>query len=295
MLTAVSSAPVLNAIVKSRGLTPASSGMSEVSDCQTQRQRLVGDAVVDHRSSVKARMIGDFDVEQADGPSPVLASVENEQGQVNETDQPSGPAAAEPSEQVCVKLACDVCDATFLYLSRLKTHMQSHDERALFSCDDCGGDFKYKSNLNRHRRTLHDETHHFACSVCSWRFATNDKLQNHIEMHKTSRLPECPECSITCGSGRALHIHMATRHSGVYDVEYAAHSGDSGIKKRKSDHCTHVRHEKQCKSSECNNTQKSPLLLRQRTETCHDQQTETEPMTRDEHQPSTSNACVNKS
>ena len=62
------------------------------------------------------------------------------------------------------KFKCGICRKTYLYLSKLKEHMQVHFQPK-FNCDKCPKQFHYKGNLKQHMM-IHSGVKPFECNTC---------------------------------------------------------------------------------------------------------------------------------
>lgn len=284
---------ILNTTAGLRSLLSAGSEMSEVPGCQTQR--LLNNAVVDHRSSIQARTIGDFGIESAGMHACVSAAVKDKQDWTGKTGQSSGLATAEPSGYVKNRYVCNICGFIGARASRLQDHMIKHDEHPALSCEECGNTFKFKRCLIRHQKVLHNKACNFVCCTCMRRFSADTDLQKHVDSaHGTNKAFKCTQCPMTYNCKASLKRHM-TGHYGGFQMKCFVCSAVFTDNTKLNRH-VHRRHKGQCKCTFCNNdTRQSSCLLRPHVEVRHDQRIKTKSMATDEHQPSTSNTCVNKS
>ncbi|XP_063229319.1 zinc finger protein 300-like [Bacillus rossius redtenbacheri] len=135
---------------------------------------------------------------------------------------------------------CDKCSATFLYLSRLKSHMLNHDGERPYSCDQCKMTFKLKGNLATHQIS-HVDDRPFLCSDCGRSFKMKTTLQKHRKIHNTGapgaaqqqdeaeeqqqvtdgtdegisrkKKIKCPYCDMSFNSSFGLSVHLVI-HTG---------------------------------------------------------------------------------
>ncbi|KAI9372797.1 hypothetical protein BJX61DRAFT_533686 [Aspergillus egyptiacus] len=126
------------------------------------------------------------------------------------------------------------CNETFRKHSTLQKHVLSvHLKQKPFQCshndpetgEKCTMAFETAGHLRAHESRIHTEKR-FSCAECSQRveqesqpsmappitFPTYSLLQAHI---RTAHPPQCPNCSVTCSTGRELRRHLEVAHGNV--------------------------------------------------------------------------------
>ncbi|XP_055906360.1 zinc finger protein Xfin-like isoform X2 [Eupeodes corollae] len=81
---------------------------------------------------------------------------------------------------------CLHCSKEFLYSSRLKKHMRSHNSKP-YSCSSCSKGFKLSAQLRNHIDVAHRNIKPFKCEECPRTFSFPSKLKEHLRSHKGGR------------------------------------------------------------------------------------------------------------
>ena len=114
-------------------------------------------------------------------------------------------------------------DVGFLTLSLVCLHLRRYLQEKPFICDICSHPFHQKPNLDRHRATVHSETHAFVCEACGIAFSRRSMLKTHAqETHHNMQRHECMICREVFSVKRDLTAHIRSAHPG-----YPTSSGSS--------------------------------------------------------------------
>ncbi|XP_055850569.1 uncharacterized protein LOC129915129 [Episyrphus balteatus] len=146
---------------------------------------------------------------------------------------------------------CPKCDREFLYTSRLKKHMRSHNSKP-YMCTTCSKTFKLQAQLKNHIDSIHRNIKPFKCEECPRTFSFPSKLKEHLRSHKGSikvtptptptstpasshrdiKIFECDECPRTFYFPSKLKEHLRSHKTknltSYYEepTEFAKHIGD---------------------------------------------------------------------
>jgi len=140
----------------------------------------------------------------------------------------------EPSLKKNKRYQCDLCDKDFRHVKFLKLHKKTqHDEGTLdrtldplvspyvdphdqiFECDICGTRLYSKKTFythkSRHKQTLREfgsENPSHECDTCHKFFWTEEKLENHREIHELVRPYSCSVCRSWFSNEMRLRRHL---------------------------------------------------------------------------------------
>lgn len=103
------------------------------------------------------------------------------------------------------KFVCTVCNASFVRLTRLNSHMAIHTDIRHHKCDQCDITFAMKWDLTLHQR-IHLRT--FECEFCQKVFNARTKLERHRRTHTGERPFQCQYCSKAFSEKRNLENHI---------------------------------------------------------------------------------------
>ncbi|XP_051170858.1 zinc finger protein 271-like isoform X10 [Leptopilina boulardi] len=107
---------------------------------------------------------------------------------------------------------CEVCGKKFKVRGDLTTHMRLHSEPAAV-CDVCGRTYKNSRYLYLHQRYAHFTTA-FPCNVCKRFMATQENLDQHIQLHHSHKERViCDECGKSYSSRDTLKRHIRYVHN----------------------------------------------------------------------------------
>ncbi|XP_053688039.1 zinc finger protein 729-like [Sabethes cyaneus] len=113
---------------------------------------------------------------------------------------------------------CEVCGVVFRTTSRLKRHMESHDNERKYACEQCPVRFNTTNALRNHFIRVHLAIRH-ACDYCEKTFDQKIALRDHIErIHHIQCTFICDICVITYDSRQKLEAHKQ-RHSNPKPME----------------------------------------------------------------------------
>ncbi|XP_058834548.1 zinc finger protein 37 [Topomyia yanbarensis] len=102
---------------------------------------------------------------------------------------------------------CDVCGVMFRTSSRLKRHMESHDNERKYACEQCPVRFNTTNALRNHYIRVHLAIRH-ACDHCDKSFDQKIALRDHIErVHHIQCNFICDICVMTFDSQQKLELH----------------------------------------------------------------------------------------
>ncbi|KAL3267908.1 hypothetical protein HHI36_007046 [Cryptolaemus montrouzieri] len=130
---------------------------------------------------------------------------------------------------------CDYCAEIFNKKRLLLQHLKiSHSEKCIIKrnenytrqlrkstemdqkhvCTNCKQSFEFIKHLERHcRDTGHAFPKRFSCEVCSKKFLSNTRLNDHMRIHNNERPYKCNECDMTFTLSSNLKRHKK-RHTG---------------------------------------------------------------------------------
>ncbi|XP_030852221.1 zinc finger protein 37-like [Strongylocentrotus purpuratus] len=93
-----------------------------------------------------------------------------------------------------IKYTCEVCGQRFYDTRRIKSHVESHKERA-FKCEECGKGFIRAYQLKNHKKTVHSNAGHCLCEVCGSAFKSQGNLKQHnLTVHTDVYKYSCNVC-----------------------------------------------------------------------------------------------------
>ncbi|XP_034023233.1 zinc finger protein ZXDC [Thalassophryne amazonica] len=106
------------------------------------------------------------------------------------------------------------CGWAFATSYKLKRHLQSHDKQRPHTCqlEGCGRRFTTVYNLKAHVK-VHEQDNAFICEICSERFRSATRLNNHQRVHFEPQRPhkcEFPGCEKAFITFSALFSHNRT-------------------------------------------------------------------------------------
>jgi hypothetical protein len=109
----------------------------------------------------------------------------------------------------CAWEGCSVCVKS---KHRLKEHLRSHTQERVMACPTCGSLFANATKMFDHiQRQADANAHHYECSHCNKRCATERLLRDHMRQHVNHY--RCPFCDKTCPNPSSLRTHVRYRHT----------------------------------------------------------------------------------
>lgn len=105
---------------------------------------------------------------------------------------------------------CEVCHKGFKNKSRLKTHMDIHNE-CVYKCPDCGLELNTRRTLVQHR-LVHSDEKRFKCNFCEAAFKRSKALKNHLILHTGLRPYKCKFCNKAFSNGSNCRAHKKRAH-----------------------------------------------------------------------------------
>lgn len=119
------------------------------------------------------------------------------------------------------KFQCDTCGQQYRTNSKLKVHMASHSDQALYQCDECPKAYKFQLSLMYHKRA-HRGILPYKCDVCDKGFHQKVKLNAHrwedhgvpIDGGQLTETATCNICNKTLSNLAHLKRHLL-RHTGL--------------------------------------------------------------------------------
>lgn len=113
---------------------------------------------------------------------------------------------------------CDYCDCKFQRSQLLLSHRRIHTKEKPYICHICGKPFRNLSAANRHIDQVHHKVKKASCEVCHNTFDSNNKKQEHMNIHTNDRPYVCTVCGKTFRQRATLFAHRVS-HSEKYAFE----------------------------------------------------------------------------
>merc|ERR1719154_833213 len=96
--------------------------------------------------------------------------------------------------------SCDICDSSFYFAYRLKTHKRMHKIKP-YQCDKCKECYTNEKDLNYHKLRKHEKVQKpFECNICGKAFLQKYMLTDHIAAEHSNEEPNlytCEDCKQT--------------------------------------------------------------------------------------------------
>lgn len=110
-----------------------------------------------------------------------------------------------------MNIFCDMCDARFSNIFRLKVHINKvHKDKKNrpkdHLCETCGKSFRCQSLLFDHRVIHTGEEKRHTCELCKKKFAQQSNLRGHLKIH--ARPFSCHVCNRRFLTNEALLAHL---------------------------------------------------------------------------------------
>lgn len=107
------------------------------------------------------------------------------------------------------QLMCMKCEATENLPSAMETHLVRQHKIARRMCPICG---QRVVDMGYHRKTHLPVDAQIHCKVCGKRFASNNNLKSHMNIHSGEKPFECNVCSGPFSTSVSLAKHMQRAH-----------------------------------------------------------------------------------
>lgn len=117
----------------------------------------------------------------------------NEEDVIDDNKSPNDEIATKEKPPEIGKYECEKCGKHFKGSSRLKQHLNIHNEKNAFTCDVCGRGYRSKLYMERHRKAMHTVSHH-TCSHCNQEFDNTAKYEYHLKSHDPNKKYKCQYC-----------------------------------------------------------------------------------------------------
>lgn len=111
------------------------------------------------------------------------------------------------------RLACPLCDKTFLKSACLLEHVRAHGNKMLYVCDVCHKTFSWKHSLQLHNRT-HSGVRPYECKTCGKQFSHSSNFVAHKRTHSQEKTFQCSKCGVKF-RGQSAMIRHRQKHDGI--------------------------------------------------------------------------------
>ena len=109
---------------------------------------------------------------------------------------------------------CKICKKMIKHAAYLIKHMKYHVAGRPFSCEMCGKGFVSRPNLQHHIAYVHEKVRdRYVCEVCGAVYVSKVSLTDHMLLHNSDKLHQCPLCQIDFRTRLTLDRHMRNAHS----------------------------------------------------------------------------------
>ena len=109
------------------------------------------------------------------------------------------------------KLACDQCNYTNDYPSKLKQHIDTvHLGLRPHKCTQCDMAFGLKGDLNKHIKSAHENA--FVCPTCNKSCGNSTDLKIHIDAIHEGIKHKCDFCEFTSSWKKVVVAHIKKKH-----------------------------------------------------------------------------------
>lgn len=106
---------------------------------------------------------------------------------------------------------CPVCSKIFKSPKYMREHLYSHSSKNQHMCDICGKLFKSVSYARIHRKEHLEfgkqKEKNFECDLCSRKYSSKTRLQEHIITHTGDKRHQCQICGTAYFHTRSLQRH----------------------------------------------------------------------------------------
>lgn len=113
---------------------------------------------------------------------------------------------------------CDFCESKFQRSQILLSHRRIHTQEKPHICHICGKQFNVLAGVKRHIEQVHHKIKKFCCEICYMHFDSNDKKEEHVNIHTDDRPYMCAICGQSFRQRSSLFAHKVI-HSNSYPYE----------------------------------------------------------------------------
>ena len=108
---------------------------------------------------------------------------------------------------------CEKCKFSCTNMSFLNKHIRQEHISTLFPCIICDLQARSIEDLRDHEKNIHNKENNDKCSLCNFKSANTDSLNDHMKTHSNPSNIKCNYCTTYFTQPETLEAHKVNKHN----------------------------------------------------------------------------------